>query len=165
MSAPGVVVRAAVPDDAPALAELRWEFRAARGPAQEDHAAFLARCVPWMRAALGPGGRWRAWLAERAGTAIGTAWLQEIDKIPNPTGEAERHAYVSNVYVRPAERGRGTGRALLEAAVARCRRVQPHAVILWPTDRSRTLYERAGFRPPEDMMELHVRVPPRAAAP
>jgi hypothetical protein len=34
-----------------------------------------------------------------------------------------------------------------------------HAIILWPTERSRSLYERQGFAVRDDMMELIVDLP------
>ena len=51
-------IRQAMPDDASALAELRWEFRAGREAPVEEHGAFVARCGRWMRAAL-VDRRWR----------------------------------------------------------------------------------------------------------
>lgn len=104
-----------------------------------------------MRTALGPHGRWRAWLAEREGVVVGNIWLQVIEKIPNPVVEPESHAYLSNLYVVPEARG-GVGQALLDAALAHCRAIHAHSVILWPTDGSRTLYARAGFTTPREIL-------------
>lgn len=84
---------------------------------------------------------------------LGHLWLSLIEKIPNPAPELERHAYITNVYVRPEGRGGGAGRELMEAALVFCREQQVDSVILWPTARSRTLYARHGFVAPEDMME------------
>jgi GNAT superfamily N-acetyltransferase len=98
-------------------------------------------------------GSWRAWVAERDGTAIGTAWLYIIEKLPNPVDESERHGYVTNCYVQPAHRGNGVGGALLAAVLAQCDALDCDAVILWPTPRSRTLYERHGFAVRDDVME------------
>jgi len=67
--------------------------------------------------------------------------------------ELERHAYITNVYVRPESRGVGTGEALLEAALAFCREQQVDSVVLWPTERSQPLYARHGFAFPKDLME------------
>jgi GNAT superfamily N-acetyltransferase len=147
-----IEIRRASPADADALAALRWEFRVARAPANESYESFVARCVAWMRAELA-GSRWRAWIAVADGAIVGQAWLQTIDKMPNPVEELERHAYVSNVFVQPAFRG-GVGARLLEAALEWARSSQVDRVLLWPSARSVTLYERHGFTHRGDVMEL-----------
>ena len=148
-----MIVRAARADDAGVMARLRWEFRSAVGHPDETAEAFVERCHRWMRERLTGAGHWRGWVAEEAGEIVGTIWLQLIEKLPNPGTEPERHAYISSVYVRPGLRGRGTGSALLVAALEACRELDVDAVILWPTDESRTLYVRHGFAVRDDLME------------
>ena len=150
-------IREATAADAPALARLRYEVRAPLGEVTEDEAAFVARCAPWMAARLAAGGAWRAWVAESSdGAIVGTIWVGLIEKLPNPTPEPEEHAYVTNVYVRPAARGAGTGSALLRAALAWCEARGVHAVVLWPTARSAPLYRRHGFATPATLLELEL---------
>ena len=129
-----IAVRRAVPADASALAALRWE---------------------WMRRELEPGsGAWQCWVAEEDRPRIvGQVWLQLLTKVPNPVGERDRHAYLSNLYVVPDARG-GIGRQLLEAALDWANQHRVDRVVLWPTERSRTLYERHGFVRVGDVMEL-----------
>jgi GNAT superfamily N-acetyltransferase len=148
-----IEVRSASPADADALAELRWEFRVARAPATEAHDAFVARCAAWMRNELITAIKWRAWVAVADGAIVGQVWLQTIEKMPNPVEELERHAYVSNVFVQPPFRG-GIGARLLEAALVWARSSQVDRVLLWPSARSVTLYERHGFTHRGDVMEL-----------
>ena len=148
-----LTVREAIAADAPALAPLRWEFRAPLGAVTEAEGAFVARCAAWMAARLGAGDAWRAWVAESAGEVVGTIWVGLIEKLPNPTPEPEEHAYVTNVYVRPAARGAGVGSALLRAALAWCEGRGVHAVVLWPTARSAPLYRRHGFDTPAALLE------------
>ena len=146
-------IRVAVPGDADRLAQLRWDFRVARAPVQEDHDAFLRRCADWMRRELASQAVWRAWVAVAGEEIVGQLWLQTINKMPNPVAERERHAYVSNVYVEPDHRG-GAGSRLLDTALAWARAEQMDRVILWPSARSVTLYERLGFTHHGDVMEL-----------
>jgi GNAT superfamily N-acetyltransferase len=146
-------IRAAVPGDADRLAQLRWDFRVARAPAQEDREAFLRRCAEWMRDELTSQAVWRSWVAVAGEEVVGQLWVQTINKMPNPVAERERHAYVSNVYVQPEHRG-GGGSRLLEAALAWARAERIDRVILWPSARSVTLYERHGFTHHGDVMEL-----------
>ncbi len=146
-------MRAATPEDALDLSRMRYEFRAGMNAAVESEAEFVERCAPWMSARLRGEGGWRCWVAEEGGQVAGHLWLCLIEKVPNPAPELEQHAYITNVYVRPEGRGEGAGKALMEAALAFCRENRVDSVILWPTERSRTLYARHGFAVPEDMME------------
>lgn len=143
-------IRDATPADAAPLAELRWEFRAGGGEPAEPHDAFVARCAGWMRLRLASG-EWRAWVAENEGAIVGHVWVRAIDKIPNPVGERERHAYLSNLYVTPSARG-GVGTRLLGTAIEWASANGVDALLLWPTERSRSLYARHGFRASGDFL-------------
>ena len=145
-------IRAATPDDARTLAELRWEFRAGRDPAVEEHQAFVDRCAAWMASELA-GTAWRAWAADQSGRIIGQVWVNLIQKLPNPIDERERHLYLSNLYVQPTARG-GVGTALLETALDWAGANGVDRVILWPSARSVGLYTRHQFRRDADVMEL-----------
>lgn len=147
------VLRTAGPADAPGLARLRYEFRAAIAPPEEPGSAFIARCTEWMASRLAGGGAWVAWLAEGDAGLSGMAWLQVIEKLPNPVAEPEWHGYVTSLYVKPEFQGAGLGSALLAAALVEGDRRLVDAVILWPTPRSRTLYQRHGFAVRDDLME------------
>ncbi len=150
-------LRIALPADAAELARLRYEFRSTERSATEPREAFVARATAWMRERLAPGTSWRCFVAVRDGAITGHVWITLVDKVPNPGGdEPERHAYLTNLYVRPAERG-GTGSALLEAALAWCREAHVDTVILWPSERSRTLYARYGFDASHAVMVLPLR--------
>ena len=161
---PQPVIRLATKADVPTLAQLRYEFRASQDPPLEAEADFLARCTAWMETRLAPGGSWRCGLAEDAGRAVGTIWLCRIEKLPNPVGEAECHGYVSSLYVTPASRGEGLGDRLLGACLEACLAQGVDAVILWPTQRSRSLYERHGFTVREDLLERRLTPAPREDA-
>ena len=90
---------------------------------------------------------------------MGCLWLQLVEKIPNPRSEAEYHAYITNFYIQEPIRGRGIGSRMLGEAISWCRMREVHAIILWPTERSRPLYERNGFAVREDIMELIIDEP------
>jgi GNAT superfamily N-acetyltransferase len=149
-----VNIRLASAFDARSLAQARFDFRSDEGALQEKQSEFVERCALWMRERLGEGSPWRCWIAERERVALGNLWAQLIEKIPNPAIEPERHAYITNFYVREEARGRGIGTMLLSAALEWCRDAEVHAVVLWPTKRSRALYLRHGFAAPEDLLEL-----------
>jgi GNAT superfamily N-acetyltransferase len=144
-------IRRATPDDASALAELRWEFRAGREPPTEAHDAFVARCAAWMAHELA-GTAWRAWVAVDDGRLVGQVWTHLIAKIPNPVAERERHAYISNLYVQPEARG-GIGTQMLETVLRWADENGVDRVVLWPSERSVTLYERHRFKRDDEVME------------
>ena len=159
------LLRAAIPADAPELARLRYEFRAAERPAVEPSEEFIARTTAWMRERLAEGTAWHCIVAARNGAIVGHVWVTLIEKIPNPgRGEPERHAYLTNLYVRPVERG-GTGSALLEAALDWCRGQRVDTVILWPSERSRTLYARFGFDASRAILALPLAPDPHGRKP
>jgi ribosomal protein S18 acetylase RimI-like enzyme len=60
-----------------------------------------------------------------------------------------QECYLAELYVRPGHRGQGTGRALLEAAIAEARRRGADHMDLGTTEddvAARHLYEKCGFR-------------------
>ncbi len=154
MSLDRASVRAAAPRDAPALAEIRFRFRSELTAPAEPEDGFHARCAAWMAERLAGDPRWRCWVADGPAGIVGTLWLQVIDKIPNPVEEPEHHAYITNVYVLPELRNAGVGALLLEAALAWCRQESIDAVLLWPSERSRSFYARYGFGARDDLFAL-----------
>ncbi len=151
---PKTSIRLATAADALPLARLRFTFRSGLGRASESEDEFVGRCEAWMRERLREGGRWGCWIAEQGPALVGNVWVQLIEKIPNPVAEAEYHAYVTNFYVRDEARGRGVGTMLLSGALEWCKSQGVQAVILWPTQRSRALYERQGFSVRTDILAL-----------
>lgn len=147
-------IRTAGSRDARTLARLRFDFRCELGTPVEEEAAFVARCTSWMLDRIDADPCWRCWVAEEDGEIVGNVWLHRIEKLPNPVAEPEEHAYISNVYVTPARRGAGMGARLLEAALDWCRRADVDAVLLWPSERSRSLYARYGFGVRDDLFAL-----------
>lgn len=105
--------------------------------------------------------RWKCWVIEQSGELIGCVWVQLVEKIPNPRDEAEHHAYLTNFYLQESMRGKGVGSRLLEEVIEWCRSRNVHAVILWPSERSRGLYARQGFAVRDDLMELIIADPER----
>ena len=146
------ILRPAEPTDAEALARLRFAFRTDLEAPAETETAFIARCGPWMAARLASRS-WRSWVLEQHGDLLGTVWLQFLEKLPNPVAEPEWHGYVSSLFVRPELRGSGLGSRLLVAALDECDRRRCDAVLLWPTPRSRSLYQRHGFSVRDDLLE------------
>jgi GNAT superfamily N-acetyltransferase len=151
---PEVTIRLASVTDAMVLAKLRYDFRSSVDQVREDDVSFVQRCRLWMQERLRDDGSWKCWIAERQQSPVGSLWAQLIEKIPNPTSEPEYHVYLTNFYVSKDWRGNGIGSMLLSAALAWSQTEDVHAAILWPTERSRSLYLRHGFSVGGDPMEL-----------
>lgn len=141
-------IRAATPDDADDLARLRWDFRVEHGtPVTRTFDAFAEEFRAFASDVLADGANWRAWVAEDDGRLVGCAWLQLVEKVPHP-GRArwERPiAYVTNAYVEPGLRDAGLGARLLGAVMTFAREHEIAEAVVWPTPRSVSFYERAGF--------------------
>ena len=156
-------IREARAGDAPALARLRYSFRAELKAAAEDHETFVDRCTEWMATRL-VDGSWRCWVAELGGgaggvspTIVGCVWVELVEKLPTPNGDRETHAYVSSFSVAPEHRGGGLGSRLLRAVMDWCESQGVDSMFLWPSERSRPLYERNGFEVAVGMLE-HTRI-------
>lgn len=145
-------LRRAIASEAEALARLRYEFRAELDEVQEPEAHFLDRCAQWMAERLRRED-WVCWVAEGSGAIMGTLWLQFLEKLPNPVGEPELHAYITSFYIQPPLRGGGLGSAMLVAALEDCAARSVDSVFLWPSPRSRSLYQRHGFSEHAGVME------------
>lgn len=149
-------IRPATAADVPVLARLRYDLRATMTAPVEAVGPFLARCERWMREHLRPDSGWRCWVAEvgdERPSVAGTIWLHTMEKIPNPVAEPESHGYVTSFFVRADLRGTGIGSALLDVVLREGERQGLDALILWPTPRSRSLYERHGFAVRDDVLE------------
>lgn len=157
----GLHVRRAGVVDALRLAELRYEFRGSLltpGEQREPREEFVARCTRWMHERLADSGNWRCWVAtagdvDEPAPIIGTAWVQVIEKMPNPALLLEEYGYLSSFFVLPERRGAGIGNALLATVLEWCDARPLESVILWPTPTSRQLYARHGFRDAGTVME------------
>ncbi len=150
-------IRLATTDDAAELARMRYEFRSALATATEPETAFRRRCESWMASRLTGRDEWMCWVATDGHEHIvGSIWLQIIEKLPNPVNEPERHGYITSFFVQEDARGAGVGGRLLSAVLEVCTARECDSVILWPTARSRGIYERHGFTAANGLMELRL---------
>jgi ribosomal protein S18 acetylase RimI-like enzyme len=101
-------------------------------------------------------GNLQSWIAEEDRRCVGIVSMLILDMPPRPDEPRTREGYVVNMYVDPADRGRGIGRALFDACIASAPEGGLRRVVLHATDAGRPLYETAGFRPNDDWMELRL---------
>jgi GNAT superfamily N-acetyltransferase len=146
----------AVLEDIPELARLRYELYAE----QEDGVAESAegygeRFAGFATEAL-TSEDWRAWVVRRDDRLVGAMWLQTVHRVPVPGKRAGPIGYLTNVYVEPGYRDAGMGARMLAGVTAWCRQEGFSAVIVWPTDRSRPFYGRAGFTRPDEPLVIEL---------
>lgn len=126
--------------DRPAWAALWAQYNAFYGRAGETALAPEIVETTWARLHT-PGEPVRGLVAERAGEIVGLAHLvfhRNLIRIENT-------CYLQDLFTRPAARGLGVGRALIDAAAGACRE-QGVRDIYWHTHSSnapaRALYDR-----------------------
>jgi GNAT superfamily N-acetyltransferase len=150
-------IRMAKLADGRELARLRWDFSpdevASSGHTfTEFEAAFRES---WANAVAS--GNWTVWVAEMGGHLVSTVWVQVIHKVPRPGrfGGQNRYGYVTNVYTVPGLQGRGIGSEVLRAVLHWAHAEELEFLVVWPSPESVSFYERHGFRPSPDALELH----------
>lgn len=153
----GASVRIARDDDVAELARLRRLMDAEDGVAVEP--AFDDAFVAWFEA---HGRSFTIVVAELDGRLIGTVWLEVVARVPRPSEvDPAPIGYVTFTFVEPEHRNEGVGAAMLArlrdiAIEQRC-----ETLIVWPSERSATLYRRAGFDDPAELLEQVLRPSPR----
>ena len=153
MSRDTVRIRPAVADDADALGEVSagsWEatYRGMIPDAALDEWIGSTH-ADWRDAlaALGADSPSRAWVAERRGEVIGYATTSPARDTwrPPPHGAGE----LTNLYLDPADIGRGVGRLLYDHAVADLRDRGFDTLVVWAfrdNERACRFYARRGLR-------------------
>jgi GNAT superfamily N-acetyltransferase len=136
-------IRRAVASDLEAIVGLRLDFeRITRDSGSLDETSRRAELSSLLGADLAAGSL-VCWLAEDGGRAVAQAAL----RVKRRAGAASRGlGELHNVYTDPAYRGRGLGSALVAEAMAEASALGLGRLRLRPTDDSRRIYERAGFR-------------------
>jgi ribosomal protein S18 acetylase RimI-like enzyme len=140
-----VAIRTATVADLPALAEMRRTFTF-EDP--EPSATLRDDYEQAFEEIVGAGiasGRWTVWVAEADGAIVSHVYVGLIEKIPRPTREDRWIGYVTNVYTRPEQRGRGVGAALLERVTHWAAQEDVELLVVWPSEEGVGVYQRAGF--------------------
>lgn len=86
------------------------------------------------------------------GAAAGMATLHEYRRMPVPGAVPSAWGYLGHLFVLPAARGEGHGRALIEAVQRAARGRGYRRLVLSPSEESVPLYRRTGFRAADELM-------------
>lgn len=146
----GLLVRPAVPADAPDIARAHveaWQSAYVGLVPQNtlDRLSIERRAVYWSRRLAEPGAD-RTWVAERDGRIVGFVGTGRPEDPELPSSTAE----VQAIYLVSSARKLGFGRLLLETAIGDLVERDFSGAILWvftANNRARRFYEAAGWQP------------------
>jgi GNAT superfamily N-acetyltransferase len=150
-----MIYRLADETDFPRLARLRWDFHTERHAPRPGITLeiFLPACQEFLLKAQAAG-NWSFWVAEQDGQIIANAFVQSILKVPYPGRLDPEFGYVTNVYTCPKYRDQGIGAELIRLIKEWGLEQRLEMLVLWPSRRSLTFYQRAGFLPSDEALEL-----------
>ncbi len=149
-----IVIRDADLGDAPALAQLRFQWRAIerdeRGSDAPEFAAAFARWMATHRDSHQP------FLALRGTEPIGMAWLATVHRVPGVAELVRTSGDVQSVYVVPGERGHGVATSLMQRLLDRARSEGLALLTLHHSPLSEPMYRRLGFTGPVRRLEIRL---------
>jgi GNAT superfamily N-acetyltransferase len=146
-----VTIRPGRVDDALALADLRYRMDAEDADTSGSAADFAAAFEQWLDR---DGETWQSVVAEDDDHLVGMLWLAPVPRMPRPGNPSPAPiGYVTAFFVEERHRNVGVGQALLAAMNAAADQLPYDTLIVWPSERSASLYQRMGFHPPEELLE------------
>jgi ribosomal protein S18 acetylase RimI-like enzyme len=144
--------RLATKADAELIGEQRRQMFIDSGQGNDERLKVVTeKFVPWVRERLSDG-RYIGWLTEENGRVVAGAGTLLMDFPPHWMDPEPVRAYLLNVYVDPAFRGRGLARELLEMAVNDARQRGIKVMSLHASKFGKLLYERNGFKSTNEMI-------------
>ncbi|MGM1047958.1 MAG: N-acetyltransferase family protein [Bacillota bacterium] len=149
-------IRLATAKDIDQLVRMRWDFTNEYNEvkiAEEHYGDFYEECSVFLDQAI-QGDKWFIWVAEANGKILSHIFIELIDKVPRPGRKTEPFAYMTNVYTRPEQRGKGLGSQLLKEIESWSREGNHEFIIVWPSDWSIEFYKRNGYKHCVEPMEL-----------
>jgi GNAT superfamily N-acetyltransferase len=96
--------------------------------------------------------RWWWMAVDDSGPGAGMVNVKLFERMPSPGTQGNRWGYLANLFVLPSLRTERLGSELVTAAVDKARAEGLARLVLSPSERSRALYLRLGFRPAEELL-------------
>ena len=148
-------LRQHIASDLPSIAELRWLLTTddGRAPTRSIKDEFIANYNERLADAERKGGTVH-WVAVVEDNVIGVMTVRIVEKEFSATDETGAWGYLTNVYMLPEKRNQGLGTQLLKAAIKWSIEQRLELLIVWPSDRSKVFYRRAGFAGRDDPVQL-----------
>ena len=146
----GYALRPATPADAALIAAQREAMFTDMGV---DYREDVAQFAAWVQPRL-EGQTYLGWFVLAGGEVVAGAGLLLLDWPPHVLDPQPIRGYLLNVYVHPAQRGRGLARTLTEEAIAQTRRRNIRILSLHASEFGRPVYEKLGFTATNEMRLL-----------
>lgn len=135
---------------------MRWDFtnEYRESPIEEDqYDAFYVECKSFLIEAINSN-RWFIWVAESDSQILSHIYIEIVNKVPRPGRKTNPFTYMTNVYTLPEHRGKGLGSQILKQIERWSRKNEFEFIIVWPSEWSIEFYERNGYKPCKEPMEL-----------
>jgi len=147
-----ITIREAGPSDTETILHHRRSmFRDMGEGTPESLDRMVESTRPWLKQALADGS-YKAWLAETAGGEIAAGGGVLISSWPaRPEDPNTRRALVLNVYTEPEHRRQGLAREIMQHIIDWLQQQGFRSVVLHASDEGRSLYEKLGFQPTNEM--------------
>ena len=139
-----MTIRSASLSDSDRLAQLRGAYAEEQKGLEPTDTDFGERFATWF-VATWPMSRWQ--VAEIDGTIVGTVHMFVHVRMPMPGYDPGGWGNVSLVYVQPAHRAAGVGRALILAMEQEARELGLSKLLSKPTVKAAPLYRRCWYEP------------------
>jgi ribosomal protein S18 acetylase RimI-like enzyme len=138
-----IVVRKAVVEDLPQVADFRWRLKTEDTPDFDSvqRAAFVSAFVTEQSQST----NFLHWVAEVDGHVVAGMSLGRVAKLLSPDRRPSAFGYLTNCYTLPGFRRRGIGSRLLAAIIAWAREQEYELLLVWPSDQSYAFYRSSGF--------------------
>lgn len=137
------------------LSEMTWNFHLEvnKHVPEFEKQVYLSECIDFLRSGL-VNKEWVYWVAEDKGEIVSQLYIRKIRKVPKPKKSIVEFGLVTNVYTKPSVRGNGIGKLLLEYVKEWALENRLEFLILWPSEKAVSFYEREGFKQNGEIMEL-----------
>ena len=99
-----------------------------------------------------PDGSCIAWIAEHNGIPVGSGALTILQTVPVPEDPVMATGFIHSIFVQPAMRRQGIASSLVDRLLEDAREQRLHRVQLAASEAGKSLYERKGFQPLQQMI-------------
>ena len=144
-----------VEEHVPAVAGLRIALLQETGgtlPDSERHALEQANEAFYRQSLLSA--NWHTWVALFGNEVGATGTLALWRRPPYPGNPIGLDGYILNMYTRPAYRGQGAAKAIVQAMLQRAKELRVPKLVLHATEAGRPIYAKAGFVASSAYMEF-----------
>lgn len=151
-----MILRLANHNDIDQLIRMRWDFTneyIENKIAEDQFPNFYLECKSFLTDAF-KSNNWFIWVAGMDGQIVSHIYIELIHKVPRPGRVTNPFTYMTNVYTLPEHRGKGIGSQLLKEIEVWAKQKRYEFIIVWPSDWSIEFYERNGYKPIGEAMEL-----------